>query len=168
MRAAELPRLKGRGVEFDPADINTETFFSRVVIGSGDECWLWRGAPQGAYGRYRIYRDRRQTSVAAHRVSYVLRFGLIAPGVELDHKCRNTLCVNPHHLEPVTPQLNIARSTGCTADRAKNWIAGLCGNGHILDVVGLHKCGDHWTCAQCGRDRVARYKARKAAKGFAS
>jgi len=32
-----------------------------------------------------------------------------ANGLELDHLCRNTLCVNPNHLEPVTGLENIKR-----------------------------------------------------------
>jgi hypothetical protein len=35
--------------------------------------------------------------------------GEIPEGLELDHLCRNTLCVNPDHLEPVTHAENIQR-----------------------------------------------------------
>lgn len=37
-----------------------------------------------------------------------------------------------------------------------------CRNGHDLAVVGVHKVRSGFTCGQCGRDRVARYKAKKA------
>lgn len=33
----------------------------------------------------------------------------IAPGMHIDHKCRNPRCVNPAHLEPVTPSENMRR-----------------------------------------------------------
>ncbi len=46
----------------------------------------------------------------AHRVVYELLIGLIPENMELDHLCRNTWCVNPDHLEPVTHSENIRRA----------------------------------------------------------
>lgn len=52
----------------------------------------------------------------AHRVTYTLLRGRIPEGMELDHLCRNTTCVNPWHLEPVTGEENKRRHwTGPTA-----------------------------------------------------
>src|SRR5690349_20028702 len=45
----------------------------------------------------------------AHRVAYELARGPIPEGLQLDHLCRNRLCCNPDHLEPVTRQENVAR-----------------------------------------------------------
>jgi hypothetical protein len=36
-------------------------------------------------------------------------FGEIPDGLMLDHLCRNTACVNPSHLEPVTNSVNVQR-----------------------------------------------------------
>jgi hypothetical protein len=47
----------------------------------------------------------------AHVVMYERHVGLVPDGLELDHLCRNTSCVNPSHLEPVTHAENMRRSS---------------------------------------------------------
>jgi HNH endonuclease len=44
--------------------------------------------------------------ILAHRASYELFIGPIAPGLTVDHTCRVKHCVNPTHLEPVSSQEN--------------------------------------------------------------
>lgn len=70
-------------------------------------CWEWTGGTNHiGYGvvtvRYRRY--------SPHRLSYQLAAGPIPYGMVIDHLCRNTLCFNPGHLEPVTMAENIRRS----------------------------------------------------------
>jgi hypothetical protein len=48
-------------------------------------------------------------SVSPHRFAYELLVGPIPAGLVLDHLCRNRLCVNPNHLEPVTNSENPRR-----------------------------------------------------------
>lgn len=76
-------------------------------------CWVWIGAvDQAGYGRfsYRRAESHRRGGVGAHRAVYELLVGPIAPGMTLDHLCKNTRCVNPQHLEQVTNLENIRRS----------------------------------------------------------
>jgi hypothetical protein len=69
-------------------------------------CWEWLGAhnPKGyALVKY----NGRQTF--AHRTVYEVLVGPIPEGLYIDHLCRNTGCVNPDHLEPVTMRENLLR-----------------------------------------------------------
>ena len=45
----------------------------------------------------------------AHRFIYQCMVGPVAKGLHLDHLCRVRCCVNPAHLEPVTPKVNTNR-----------------------------------------------------------
>jgi hypothetical protein len=84
-----------------------ERFWSRVDA-SGD-CWTWTAGVNGrGYGQVSI----DGVVKLAHRASYELLVGEIPKGLVIDHLCRNKLCVNPDHLEPVTQALNLQRGAG--------------------------------------------------------
>lgn len=92
-----------------------ERFWSRVDATPGEGCWLWLGNPTNrGYGALNVL----DHTVPAHRFSYELHFGPIPDGYEIDHLCRNRLCVNPSHLEPVTHRENLLRGTGFAAVNA--------------------------------------------------
>ena len=80
-------------------------FFKKVDITGF--CWLWRGKlNERGYART-TYNGR---TTGAHRKAYELLVGPIPDGLELDHLCRITNCVNPDHLEPVTGDENKRRA----------------------------------------------------------
>jgi hypothetical protein len=56
--------------------------------------------------------------VAVHRVVYVNAFGYVPGKKQIDHKCRNRLCVNPDHLEVVTHRENQRRRDAAKAATA--------------------------------------------------
>lgn len=86
-----------------------QRFWSKVVPDPNSGCWLWAGDTNGRYGSMSIRWPGHQTRVFAHRFSYELHNRVtIPPGLEVDHKCRTTFCVNPAHLQLVTPQVNNA------------------------------------------------------------
>jgi HNH endonuclease len=82
-------------------------------------CWIWHGTIVHGYGQY--YQVGKTS--AAHRIAYELYVGSIPDGLEIDHTCHNTLCVNPAHLEPVTSEENARRNRSET-----------CRHGHIRTV----------------------------------
>jgi HNH endonuclease len=74
---------------------------------AGSGCWLWmRGKTSAGYGV--LYQNGKPSY--AHVVSYETWYGKTPDGLELDHKCKNTNCINPEHLEPVTHAENIRRA----------------------------------------------------------
>jgi hypothetical protein len=160
-RPSDINRKKGRGAEIDVDLVNIARFDRYVDRSDESGCWMWKGRADKGYGRFSVQQNGRQYLIQAHRVAYALYTSAIPAGLEIDHLCRNKLCVNPAHLEAVTPQLNTSRNLGATANAVTAWIDGRCLNGHDLNKVGLHKAGSAFTCAQCGRDRVAKYRARK-------
>lgn len=68
-------------------------------------CWVWSGSCKEK--RPRINIDGRV--VIAYRRYYEERHGPIPDGHHLHHTCVNSLCVNPDHLEPLSPLEHAAR-----------------------------------------------------------
>lgn len=77
--------------------------------GPPEGCWVWTaGFNRYGYGTMSVRHKKRM----AHRLTYELLIGFIPDGFDLDHLCRNTRCVNPAHLEPVTHGENVRRGAG--------------------------------------------------------
>lgn len=73
-------------------------------------CWLWTGlVGTNGYGATHVRGRDGVTVLMAHRMSYEFYVGPIPEGLVIDHLCRNTRCVRPDHLEPVTNQENVRR-----------------------------------------------------------
>lgn len=132
-----------------------------------DGCWIWTGAQSGREGaRYgRIFAGRRTTAghprgEPAHRVSYELAVGPIPDGLEIDHVCRVTLCVNPDHLEPVTRLENQRRGNAPMQAQRKQTH---CKRGHALDDANTYVWGGMRRCRTCQADDARRYRETKRA-----
>src|SRR5438552_9194288 len=95
--------------------IKVTPIFSRYWTEEIFSCWIWRGTKSGGYG---MIRDE-YTQTQAYRVAYRLFIGNIPPEKVLDHLCRNPSCVNPLHLEPVPPQINVLRGISPAAQHAR-------------------------------------------------
>lgn len=93
-----------------------ERFDEKWIPDPNSGCYLWLGAispgKKGLGGvrkhPYGIFNVNGKLKMS-HRFSYERERGEIPKGMFLDHKCRTTLCVNPEHLEPVTPKENTNR-----------------------------------------------------------
>lgn len=109
-------------------------FWGHVEVGHPAGCWWWRSeTANGGYGLFRTGSSAAKTvqRKLAHRWSYEHLIGPIPQGLQLDHLCRNPLCVNPDHLEPVTPALNQRR--GPAANKTH------CVRGHRYDEANTYR-----------------------------
>ena len=127
-----------------------ERFWSKCIPEPNSGCWLWIASVKDTgYAMFSV-NGRPQNG---HRVSYISLVGAVPDGLQLDHLCRNRACVNPTHLEPVTPRVNTMR--GALARIAS------CRNGHPLTPDNiktvLTRPGQR-ICRACAirRDRVHR------------
>ena len=69
-------------------------------------CWVWLGTlTESGYGLLCVRGKQEYT----HRLSYQKHKGTIQQGLEIDHLCRVTSCLNPAHLEAVTHKENTIR-----------------------------------------------------------
>ena len=82
--------------------------------------------------------------------------GEIPAGRQLDHLCRNRLCVNPAHLEPVTNRTNTLRGNSPNAiiHRTKR-----CKHGHSMRDARVTKKGRD--CRRCHNLRAKAYRTAK-------
>lgn len=91
-------------------EVRIERLRARTVEDE-NACWNWIGALNSkGYGC--ISTGGKNKNGLVHRVSYELHVGPIPDGLTIDHLCRNKVCVNPAHLEPVTIRTNIRRAYG--------------------------------------------------------
>jgi hypothetical protein len=105
------------------------------IDASGD-CWVWLGRPKAeGYGQVAF----AGINYRAHRFVWQALVGPIPHDLPLDHLCKNTMCVNPDHLQPVTHQENVARSAAVTT---KNAAKTECHNGHKFTSVNTYFYAD--------------------------
>jgi len=83
------------------------------VTETNQGCWNYAPDTRGgtSYRQIALRESGRPVLRYAHRVSYEHLVGPIPKGMQLDHLCRNRMCVNPAHLEPVTARENTRRAT---------------------------------------------------------
>ena len=72
-------------------------------------CWEWQGATtKGGYGTVKLPGSRSSTT--AHRLFFAVLVEEIPEGAVVHHKCANSRCVNPEHLQAVSAVVNGAES----------------------------------------------------------
>lgn len=138
--AAELMALAEKA---DIPEIDVQRFYQKFMPEPMSGCWLWLAAQSNGYGI--LY--RKDKKIKAHRFSYRLHKGKIPRGLVVDHKCNNTFCVNPDHLQCLTIRENTLRGTSQTV---VNYLKNICNRGHNLtpENTGMSR-GTQRRCKQC-------------------
>lgn len=141
------------------------------MVERDDGCIEFTGA-LSSQGYGLVWRDGSMRP--AHRAAYELLVGPIPDGLHIDHVCHSAdesciggsgcphrRCVNPAHLEPVTPSENVRRSNaGGIAQRAKTHCPqghAYCGDNLYIDAQGRRHC------RSCTRAAGARHDAKRRA-----
>ena len=108
---------------------STPLFADFLLAQAGKEgCWEWYGSRRGGrHGKWYSGVTVSGKQWYAHRLTYAIYNGDLVDGLQIDHLCRNTRCVNPSHLEQVEGIENWKRGESVT--RMKQ-LQTHCRNGH--------------------------------------
>lgn len=125
--------------------------FNEKVHEMPNGCMNWTAhVGRSGYGRFWI--DGR--NALAHRWSYQYHVGPIPDGLHLDHLCRNRVCVNPAHLEPVTPSENVLRGVGPQLSSERRRAITHCPEGHEYTEENTYNNGNGRTCLICKKAKA--------------
>ena len=114
-----------------PATSPYTNLYHRLVANTHEpqnmqDCWCWSAKrDRGGYGRFNLYVPalRAKVILMSHialwvwlhtepdsaNEFYLFYREFTASGLELDHLCRFTTCINPDHVEPKTASENCKR-----------------------------------------------------------
>lgn len=141
-----------------------ERLFQKIKFKSS--CWIWTGATKTGRKnrknnkRYGVLTIRNK-HMQAHVLTYKCFKGEIPAGLEIDHLCKNTLCVNPEHLEAVTHSENMKRSNSHWKIVQINKSKKHCPQGHKYNKENTYIHEGQRHCRICLRNRSRVYSEKK-------
>lgn len=116
-------------------------------------CKVWQGPKKhDGYPKTHVVNQTCFT----HRLMFLLAKGPLISGMQIDHICGNPSCINPEHLEQVTPRENRRRSS------TGHWVGTEthCAKGHLYTGSNILRDGTTIRCRTC-RNKKQREWMRK-------
>ncbi len=130
----------------------------KIVVDPGSACWWWTAfTNDDGYGTLQVDGKSRP----AHRAIYEILVAPIPSELHSDHLCRNPSCVNPRHIEPVTPAENNRRMLAFRIPPTH------CKRGHEFtpeNAIYDRRSGVRRKCRICAYGDQKRYKDRRRAE----
>ncbi len=126
--------------------------FMRTRVGENN-CWEWVGSlsPHG-YGLFHYQRANR----FAHRITWELFKGPIPFGKHIHHQCENRKCVNPAHLECVSPLEHFNKHPESPIYKLK--LRTHCNQGHPYIISNLKPRKGARRCRICANIAVKKHR----------
>jgi HNH endonuclease len=124
-----------------------ESIEQHIMPEPNSGCWIWLGGLRDTKEEYggaawggRIWR--------VHRLVFTLLRKKVPAKLDIDHVCRNRICCNPDHLEPVTRGENVRRGQGVVP---KNLAKTYCPQGHEYTLENTYVWANQRFCRTCSR-----------------
>lgn len=131
-------------------------FLAKIERRQKSGCWIWCGGVDGDGYGYCSLNDHHER---AHRAAHMIFRGDIPTDHHLHHTCETTLCVNPWHLEPVTPAVHVLELTP-NSFTYQNAHKTHCQNGHPFEGENLRiRPNGKRRCRLCHRDWAREQRA---------
>ncbi len=126
----------------DKAKLNPET-----------HCIEWQGAlDRYGYGKINGGKDMPNESLA-HRAAFRCWSGDIPEGCDIDHRCQNTRCINPSHLQAIPRRVHVKYADYKKNNR--NRLKTHCHRGHPFDDSNTLISSSKRYCRACMKARRA-------------
>lgn len=154
-RCVRHPNFRGEDRQVTNPFVELDPYFaSRVEIGPKNVCWPYNGYTIKGYGKVNRRRGKIKRYYNAHRWAWILLNYEPESNIEIDHLCKNKLCVNPNHLEAVSKRENLKRSNCKSSINSKKTH---CLNGHEFNNENTYwfknKYGMMRKCIPCAKKR---------------
>lgn len=152
-----MPKFDGKTLQ--------QRFNERYTVNKITGCWNWTAGFNGKGYAYLWVPDEKRNekrpgkgrTLQAYKLGWIWKNGTVPKGMELHHRCENTRCVNPDHLELLT-KANHQRKPDTMC--GQNLLKTKCPRGHDYSPENTYvnpKGGR--TCRECERQRHRRNKA---------